>query len=838
MKSIYLLFVVAASSAFFASAEGFAQEADTSDEENYQISGRVVEKGSGNPIAYAAAVLLEAGTGKNMAGGVAGDNGEFFLTGFKEGTYTVQVSFLGYETLEQANIKITAEKTSINLGNISLEEESLALEEVTVQGQRDLIEEKVDRTIYNAENDKTTIGGDATDVLRRVPMLSVDLDGNVSMRGSQNIRVLIDNKPSTIAASSIADALKQIPADEIKSVEVITSPSAKYDAEGSGGIINIVTKKNNLQGASLSVNSSAGMRGSNLGLNASLRKGKMGWTLGGFGRSGYNINGTFENEQEVRNPENGNITNIFQGADTRTNMLMGRYNLGWDYEINNYNWVAASVNFGVFNFRNKQDNLLSETYMEEVLINSLMRQVNMDNLSNNVEVNFNYTRTFEKPQKEFSILGLYSRNNRTNDFVNSLFDDDFELISSRTKNENASNNQELTLQLDYITPLGSGDKQILEYGAKNILRKAISDYAYFRAEGSGGPYEQIDDVQLSNEFNYNQNVTAGYMSYTLGFLKDYTLKSGLRYEYTTIDADFKTEQAAEIPAYGVLVPSLNVSKKLESGNMIKAAYNRRIQRPSLQYLNPNIQASNPLQVSQGNPLLSPEYTDNYEVAYNTYYKAASLNFSTFFRNSSGSIQSVRTVQDDGVIYTTYENIGSEKAYGLSLFTNINISNKFSLNGGVDSYYSVLNNNVDDPLYAASNEGMVISGRLFGNYNLTDSWVVQAFGFARGRRVQLQGSQGGFRVYGLSLNKEFKEKRGSIGFGAENFLTPEFRMNSEITSPTITQQSSNMMRNMNFKINFSYRIGKMSVDKPRRKSRSIDNQDLKEEGGAGQNVMPN
>ncbi len=525
----------------FSSTESLGQQAPVTEKVNYQISGRVVEKGSNEPIAYAAAVLLEAGTGKNITGGVADGNGEFFLTGFKEGKYILEVSFMGYKTLEQTSITITSEKTSTNLGNLSLEEESVALEEVTVQGQRDLIEEKVDRTIYNAENDKTTIGGDASDVLRRVPMLSVDLDGNVSMRGSQNIRVLIDNKPSTIAASSIADALKQIPADEIKSVEVITSPSAKYDAEGSGGIINIITKKNNLQGASLSVNSSAGMRGSNLGLNASLRRGKMGWTLGGHGRGGYNINGAFNNEQEVISPD-GTVSNILQSADTRTNMLMGRYNLGWDYEINKFNWVSASVGYGLFNFKNKQDNLLSETYMEEVLINSLLRQVNMDNLSNNIDFNFNYTRTFEKPQKEFSILGLYSRNNRTNDFVNSLFDQDFDLIASRTKNENASNNQEFTLQLDYITPIGSGDTQILEYGAKNILRKATSDYAYFIADGAEGPYEQLDDVQLSNEFNYEQNVTAGYLSYTLGFLKDYTLKTGLRYEYTTINADFKTEQ--------------------------------------------------------------------------------------------------------------------------------------------------------------------------------------------------------------------------------------------------------------------------------------------------------
>lgn len=838
MKSHYLLYLVIAASLFlFSPAKTFAQQPSSVEETVYRISGRVIDEGTGQPVGYATAVLLEPGTDTNIAGGVADDNGEFFLTTNKGGQVILQISFMGYKSHRQ-NLDIATGSSSLALGDLVLEEESVALEEVTVQGQRDLIEERVDRTIYNAENDKTTVGGDASDVLRRVPMLSVDLDGNVSMRGSQNVRVLIDNRPSTIAASSIADALKQIPADEIKSVEVITSPSARYDAEGSGGIINIVTKKNNLQGASLNINSSAGMRGSNLGLNASLRRGKMGWTLGGHGRGGYNVRGAFDNEQLVTSPD-GVLSNIIQSADTRTNMLMGRYNLGWDYEINKFNWMSASVSYGLFNFKNKQDNLLSETFIESELMNSLLREVKMDNLSNNIDFNFNYTRTFEKPQREFSVLGLYSRNNRTNDFINSLYSEDFEVIESRTMNENSSNNQEFTLQLDYVTPLGTGDNQILEFGAKNILRKANSDYAYFIADGADGPYQQVQDIELSNVFDYSQNVSAGYLSYTLGFGKDYTVKGGLRYEYTSIEADFQTGTAADIPAYGTLVPSLNLSRKLNNGNMIKAAYNRRIQRPSLQFLNPNIQASNPLQISQGNPLLDPEFTDNYELGYNTYIKAASINLSVFHRNSTGSIQSVREVQDDGVIYTTFENIGSEKAYGLSLFTNIMVSNKFSLNGGVDTYYAVLDNNLADPLYRASNEGMVVGGRLFGNYNITDTWVLQGFGFARGRRVQLQGSQGGFGVYGLNINKQFNDKKGSIGFGAENFLTSEFKMNNKVISPTITQHSTNTMRNMNFKINFSYRIGKMSVDQPRRRGRTIDNQDLKEGGGGGtENVMSN
>src|SRR5690606_33100800 len=189
------------------------------------------------------------------------------------------ISFIGYDPHE---IPVEIRNgNNIDVGEVKLSVKTEILEAVTVEGQKVLIEERVDRTIYNAENDATTRGGDATDVLKRVPMLSVDFDGNVSLRGSQNILVLINNKPSTIMASSVADALKQIPAEQIKTVEVITSPSAKYDAEGTGGIINIITKKNTLEGATLNINSSAGIRGSNLGLNGNYRRGKLGISLGG-----------------------------------------------------------------------------------------------------------------------------------------------------------------------------------------------------------------------------------------------------------------------------------------------------------------------------------------------------------------------------------------------------------------------------------------------------------------------------------------------------------------------------------------------------------------------------
>jgi len=217
-------------------------------------------------VQFATVAIIDPQTRKPIDGTVADENGKFTLVKVPTGEFDVEVSFVGYLT-RKFHVNTTDKREEIDLGVVRLSFEATFLTDVVVEGERALIEEKVDRTVYNAENDKTTAGGDATDVLRRVPMLSVDLDGNVSLRGNDNVKVLINNKPSTIMATSISDALKQIPADLIKTVEVITSPSAKYDAEGSGGIINIITKKNNLQGLTLNLDAGAGYRGSNLGLN-------------------------------------------------------------------------------------------------------------------------------------------------------------------------------------------------------------------------------------------------------------------------------------------------------------------------------------------------------------------------------------------------------------------------------------------------------------------------------------------------------------------------------------------------------------------------------------------
>ncbi len=794
-----------------------------------KISGTIMDATTQKPVEFATVALALPGSDKPIDGSVCDEKGKFSIHKIPNGTYKLIISFIGYENLVVEKVTITDKQNSVDVGTMKMTYSTTQLQEVVVEGQKVLVEEKVDRTVYNAENDQTARGGDATDVLKRVPMLSVDMDGNVSLRGNQNIRVLINNKPSTITASSVADALKQIPADQIKTVEVITSPSAKYDAEGSAGIINIITKKNTLQGLTLNVDGSSGYRGSNLSLNSNYRQGKMGFSLGGFGRSGYNINGKFENSQRTTSSTGSQSLNL-QQADTRSSNLFGNGQFGWDYDINKNNSLAASVRYGTRNNYGYQDNLNTQIYQNDILTSGSLRNVQTTDESGTVDANLSYTHTFNKPQREFSLLALYSKNDRTNNFLNAYVEENFASTSKQLMNINKSFNEEVTIQADYQTPIGT--TQLLEFGGKNIARKVASDYKYYAAPAAGDPFVPASNSSLANVFNYNQNISSGYLSYTYSSKSGYSVKAGTRYEYTTINANFAVEKSPTIiPSYGVLVPSFNVSKKLGNGSTLKAAYNRRIQRPSIQFLNPNIQASNPYSISYGNPNLGPEYTNNYELSYSTFVKSTTMSFTTFIRNTDDAIQSIRSVKGDTIV-TTYKNIGKEDAYGGSIFVGINLSNKFTLNGGSDIYYAVLNNNDPNPLYNAKNQGWVVSGRLFGSYVLGKGWGIQFFSFIRGRQVQLQGVQGGFYAYSMSFRKDLPNKKGSIGIGADQFLTPVMRIQNNTTSPVIVQNSTNELYNFNVKITFSYRIGKMTYDAPRKRKKSVNNDDLKEGGDGG------
>lgn len=796
---------------------------NTAPKGNGKITGYVIDSMATQAVEFANIALFNKATNKPVDGTVADVKGKFTLSKLAAGEYKLIISFLGYNSYTLNSLVIEKGK-EVDLGVVKLTPSVKQLAEVTVTGVKSLIEEKVDRLVYNAEKDLSARGGDAADVLKKVPMLSVDLDGNVSLRGSSNIRVLINNKPSTIVAGSVADALKQIPADMIKTVEVITSPSAKYDAEGSAGIINIITKKTTLEGLTLNVDSGVGNRASNLGLNGSYRKGKMGLNLSGFGRAFYNKAST---TLEQNSTQNGLTTKTLQSSNAFDNGLFGQYTLGLDYDISKNQSLAANARFGVRNFTRDQDQT-TNLFSDVNLYSTAFRDIQSKDLSNSIDLNIDYLRTF-KPRQEWSVSTQYSQNNLTNNFTSDQKDIVGDILN-RSKNINLNTNKELTFQTDYQTPIG--ETQLIEVGAKGIFRTVNSNYEYQLASSAADAYSS-DATRPAGYLNYNQNIAATYLSYTLTTKSKYSIKVGSRYELTSIDAVNKTSTFS-IPSYSNLVPSINISKNFGEGSSLKLAYNRRIQRPGLQQLNPNVNTVNAQSITVGNPLLSPELTDNIELGLSTNIKKTYLNISFYARQTNNAISQIRTQSDTaaGVLITTYQNIGKQIDFGTNIFGNIYITPKWSLNGGLDINHAYLEGQIQDATgkyVTSSNSGFVVSGRLMTQLQLPNGWGLQAFSFMRGNQVTLQGTQIGTPMYSLGIRKDFNEKKGSIGIAGENFLGNGMRMTSTLNSAMFNQTNTNYIYNQSVKITFSYKIGKMSFAAPK-KTRSVNNDDLKGEGG--------
>jgi outer membrane receptor protein involved in Fe transport len=799
---------------------------DQSPKGTARITGSIIDSTQSKAVEFASVALFNKATGKTVDGTVADDKGKFTLAKLVAGEYRMLISFVGYRNKTIDDLKV-ANGQSLDLGTIKLSSSVKTLDEVTVTGQAALIEEKVDRLVYNADKDITAKGGDATEILRKVPLLTVDLDGNVSLRGSSNIRVLINNKPSTIVASSVADALKQIPADQIKTVEVITSPSAKYDAEGSGGIINIITKKNSLQGLNLNVDGGVGNRGSQLSLNGNYRKGKAGFTLGGFGRAMYNV--ITKTNLEQTSTINGVSTMTRQSGDGHSSGQFGQYNLGFDYDLAKNQSITAGVRYGVQNMLSQQD-LVTRLFANGTPGSVSNRDVDAKNLSGTVDVNIDYLHTF-KPQQEWSVSTLYSRNDLTNNFDANLLNASNEL-TGRQRNLNKNVNQEFTLQTDYQTPIKKN--QLLEFGGKAIFREVNSDYQYLLA-GPTGSFSTERNGTLG-ALTYHQNIAAGYTSYTYTSKQRYTFKGGLRYERTFIDASTREDGTLGIGNYGVLVPSVNASKTFK-GTTVKLGFNRRIQRPGLQQLNPNFNAANPQNITIGNPTLNPELTNNLELGLSKTIKKTFINATFFGRITNNAIQQVRQPSDTlpGAIVTTYQNIGRQQTYGTNLFSNIAVTSKISIGLFLNAFYTSLTGqaiSADGLSETLTNTGFTASGGTFLSAQFKNGWGAQAFGFLQGSQVQLQGRQGGFGFYTIGVKKEFNNKKASLGLAAENFLSNRFNIHTTLNSAQFNQVNDVYLYNRGVRLTFSYKIGKMSMDAPRKKARSVTNDDVKSDG-AGQ-----
>lgn len=789
-----------------------------------KIAGKVLDSITNEAIPYVNVVLREALEHKDVDGALTENNGEFKFKELKNAKYELVLNFLGYKTKIIGPFKINKDIQEHLIGTISLSPEIKALEEVTVTGQKEIIENKIDRLVYNADRDVTSKGGTAEDVLRRTPMLTVDLEGNVSLRGSSNITMLINGKPSSIMASSIKDAVKMIPADVIQKVEVITQPGAKYDAEGTAGIINIVTKVKKVTGKSGSVNINAGTRSSYMGTNLSIRRGNIGYTanVGGFMWRGYSTTLV----DRVNRYDNIELNIAQEGC--AHNLGGGIYAQGSvDLDINEKNNLNVGLRVPINQYSNRNDWLTRTSEGNNPYEFSFNRKGKYLTRNLGSDINAEYKHTYNKDsEREWTVSTQYSINRNHGDYDIDEFDVQDILVYSEA-GPNIGYNKEWTTAFDYIHPLSKNVN--LETGAKTILRNVTSDIQYDTLQFETGTY--VEDLRRQNYLDYHQNVFAGYGQLTFPIFKKVTGRAGLRFEKTVIDANVTNDSSFDND-YDSWVPSGLISYQHNNFFSNKISYSRRIQRPSLTYLNPYINYNDPTNISYGNPKLSPEVSEaiEWQSAYSKNFNT--LNVTLYYRTTKDLIDNYRFVDSAGITNATYNNLSSSISSGATINGGIMKIGKVILNSTVNLFYQKIKS---ERFIGVKNSAFNYNINAFGMVYLSPVWSLTTFILYNSPKLTTQGEQGTWYVYSFGVRKDIWKKKGSINFGIDNVFETWMPINTKFSSNEFNFDSRSKFEGRGIRLGFEYRFGGMEFGQQSKskKKKGYQNDDLKQGEDGGQ-----
>jgi outer membrane receptor protein involved in Fe transport len=785
------------------------------------ISGSLVDSATRQPVPFATVAVRNADA--LLAGTTTDSAGTFRLTSLALGNYTLTLSSVGYRSRSQP-VTLTTDQPAAVVGAVPLRSESRTLGEVTVAAQKALIEEKGDKLVYNAEKDVSNVGGSAADVLRKVPSLSLDLDGNVQMRGNSNIRILINGKPSAMMARNLADALRQMPADNIKSVEVITSPGAKYDAEGAAGVINIITKKA-LQGFNGSVMASLGTLNRSTNTKLSVKTKKLGVSLSA---NGYQFRQVREAQTTRTTLLDGQPLNYLSQRSTSDNTGTGGYGeFSLDYDPDSTSRINFSANAWGGSYPNNSVVINRLTDPAGNLLHYFRNDIQLSNPYGNSQFDLGYTKTFRKPagvtsEREFTLLTQFSRMPDNYFYTTNRYTlDEVEQLSFRQHSTNYSRNKEYTLQADYTHPFlirtGRDTTQLkLEMGLKAIRRAIGSEYRVEQSLDGQSPF--VADPDQSNDFDYNQQIVAGYTALRVEAKGKWNLNLGARFERTTIDGNFLTTQTTLANQYANLIPSVTLSKGIKL-HTLKASYTQRIQRPQLWYLNPWLNASDPRNLQTGNPYLNPELNHAVELGHSVTTKAGlSVNTAFYWRMTNNAIEYVRTVDEAGVSLSRPQNIARRVAYGMNMNLSGQATKSWTLNGGIDLRYVDLSS----PLLNQRNSGLVGNGNISSTYKMPHNYTFQANANVNSGWISLQGRGTPFYWYGFALKREMLDKKASLTLGVNNPFNRGVSQHFRQSAPSFESDTRSFFISRSVRLAFEWRFGQMSAGG--KESRKIRNDD--------------
>lgn len=782
-----------------------------------KITGKVIEKESKQPLEYATITFLLPNNPKPVAGGITNPKGEFDIE-VNLGVYDIKIEFISFKINE---IKQKSLKASTSLGLISLEEDANQLNEVVIRSEKTTVEIKLDKKVYNVGNDLMVKGGTVSDVLDNIPSVSVDVEGNVSLRGNDNVRVLIDGKPSN--AINIAEALRLIPADAIEKVEVITNPSARYDAEGGGGLLNIILKKGKNQGLNGTFIASTGYP-ETYGLSGNLNYKSKNFNL--FTTQGYNNRnspGSSITNSEYLNSDNSTRNYIYENRENERNNKGYNGNFGIELYLNESTSWTNSLNYRKSNGDNV-DNVLQNYYDSGFNYDYTRNRIN-DEISDseNVEFATNFMKKFKRDGHKLTIDGSFS----SNDDVNDALITDTATNSNVLKLDKTINNQNQKrnlIQMDYVLPFGKGSQ--FEAGYRGDFSDLVTDY---QVENDG-----VINNNFTNTLEYKEKVNALYTQYGQKINK-FSVLFGLRFEDSNIEINQLATNDYNTKKYSNFFPSAFFTYEISDQSSASVSYSRRIQRPRGRMLNPFNSLSSNINIFVGNPDLNPAFSDALDFGYIKRWEKLTFNTSLYVNKTTDVFQFARResgafVNGTPVIISSPINLATEYRTGFEFTLNYSPYKWWKLNGNFNLFrnetqgiftYTDFNNNVN--VQDFGNVATSWSSRITSKITLPYKIDWQTNASYNAPQTSAQGKSLGVFAANLAFSKDVLKDKGTLSFNISDVFNSRKRITENYLQGVVSSYSEMQWRQRQFSLSFTYRFNKPKNERERPRPNQNDNE---------------
>lgn len=816
------------SSSVFAQPSGGSFDPGSMSKESV-ISGKVLDQSSSAPIEYATIGIYSMRDSSLVTGGITGPDGVFSIDKLPYGRFYLEISFVGFNKFRVNNVALNPNKKTVNIGEIKLSTASTALNEVEVVGNRNQVEYKIDKKVVNVSSNILAAGGTAVDALENTPSVQVDIEGNVSLRGSSSFTVLIDGRPSVLEGS---DALQQIPASAIQNIEIITNPSAKYDPEGSSGIINVVMKKQKQAGFNGVVNSSVSTNGGYSGdFLFNIRQSKFNYYVGANYNKRRNENSSVTNRETY-----GNDTTIFEDINSVGSFNRKGYGVkgGVDFFLDDKNTFSLSGSYREFEMGNESDNQTryyknagSTLFFDQYTIGGS----NFARKHPHYEGNLNYIHKFNDNGHQLEVLLNYSEGPGTEESLRSVDTTNMNWVpdGSKTFQERTSEGgfeNEFTTRIDYAIPFN--DRTKLEAGYQGDYERSKNKYMI---ENYNYPIARwIEDESRANNRIFKDRVQAVYATFSSSLANVFDYQVGVRGEYSNRVLEQKIVDKKSTFEKFDFFPSVYLSKKLPGDLQVQTSYSRRIRRPREMQLDPVQIRLNERTIRVGNPELTPSYTNMFELNLQKSFNGKGfVSGELFHRNTNGLIENFTEIKDS-ITYSTFKNLSADYSTGFEGMINMPLTKWWTLNTSASLYDYRIDRGSDDSYKGNDNSTFTWNARINSTFRLKWGTSIQLMGFYNAASITSQGTRDAMFFTNVGVRQDLMKRKLTLSvqvrdvFGANKFESTTQGINFKNFSSS-KRQSQIVTFSISFKIN-NYKADR------RERGNGDDSNEMDFEGGGG------